>query len=107
MKYTLEGKWETLFTFDISYDGHSVVTVRQADTCDFEESLALIDCHILPYFRASQPGSTWGCDGIGYVIEKEHGVAFRHKSGIGPRKYQQGLKQLADQLIIKGLAHKQ
>jgi len=85
---TVEGR-----KFNIGYDGHSVVTVRQTDTGDFDQALNLID-GILCKFHASQPGSTWGCDGIGYVIEKSHGVAFRNKSGVGKRKFAEGLAEL-------------
>ena len=86
MKMELKGR-----LFSIEHDGQSIVRVRQADSGDFDEALSLID-GILCKFHASQPGSTWGCDGIGYVIEKSHGVAFRNKSGVGKRKFAQGLQ---------------
>ena len=76
--------------FVISYDGQSIVSVRQADNGDFDEALSLID-GILCKFHASQPGSTWGCDGVGYAIGKSHGIAFRNKSGVGKRKFAQGI----------------
>jgi hypothetical protein len=76
--------------FVISYDGQSVVKVRQADAGDFDKALSLID-GILSKFRRSNPGSEWGCDGVGYVVEKQHGIAFRNKSGVGRRKFAEGL----------------
>ncbi len=76
--------------FSIEHDGQSVVTVTQKDKGDFDEALSIIG-DILSCFRMSKPGSTWGCDGIGYVCEKQRGIAFRNKSGIGKRKFAQGL----------------
>ncbi len=79
--------------FTISYDGRSVVSINQTDDGNFDEGLAIID-GLLCDFHRSESGSTWGCDGIGYVIEKEHGKAFRKKSGVGKRKYAQGLESV-------------
>lgn len=82
--------------FSITYDGQSIVTVRQEDTGDFDGALDLIRS-ILGSFYPSKPGSIWGCDGIGYVIEKKHGRAFQHKSGVGKIKFQQGLEKVRQQ----------
>jgi len=82
--------------FSIEHDGQSVVTVRQMDKGDFDDALSIIG-DILSCFRMSKPGSIWGCDGIGYVVQKEHGIAFQKKSGVGRIKYQQGLEK------VKGL----
>ena len=79
--------------FSIEHDGQSIVRVRQIDNGDFDEALSIIG-DILSCFRMSKPGSTWGCDGIGYVIEKQHGKAFQNKSGVGKRKFAQGLDTL-------------
>lgn len=79
--------------FVVGYDGQSVVSARQTDTGDFDEALSLID-GILSKFHRSRQGSEWGCDGVGYVVEKQHGVAFRHKSGVGRIKFQQGIGEL-------------
>ena len=79
--------------FSIEHDGQSIVRVRQEDDGDFDEALSICS-DILSCFRQSKPGSTWGCDGIGYVIEKQHGRAFQNKSGVGKIKYQQGLEKV-------------
>ena len=82
--------------FSIEHDGQSIVRVRQTDDGDFDEALSITG-DILSCFRMSKPGSIWGCDGIGYVVEKQHGRAFQNKSGVGRIKYQQGLEK------VKGL----
>jgi len=81
--------------FSISYDGQSVVTVRQDDDGDFDDALSKTSV-ILSFFHMSKPGNIWGCDGIGYIAEKERGKAFQHKSGVGRIKFQQGLDKLAE-----------
>jgi hypothetical protein len=81
---------------NISYDGRSIVTasVRGVHGDDFDR--ALYECaSALAFFCRSQPGSTWGSDGVGYVAQERIGVAVVHKSGVGPRKYQQGLAACA------------
>jgi hypothetical protein len=88
MEITVKGR-----KFSISY-GNTIVTVRQNDGGDFDEALNIIDGDIMLHFHRSQPGSEWGCDGIGYMVEKAHGKAFRNKSGVGSRKYSIGLKEL-------------
>ena len=80
-------------TFKVEYDGKSMITVSPTVLGDFDGDLW--DCnHIINEFQMSKPGSVWGCDGVGYAIEKAHGRAYRNKSGVGPRKFQQGLKAL-------------
>ena len=79
--------------FSIEHDGQSVVTVRQIDNGDFDKALSIIS-DILGCFRQSKPGSMWGCDGIGYAVNKQQGIAFQKKSGVGRIKYQQGLEKV-------------
>ena len=74
---------------EISYDGHSVVTVTH-HCLDSEFDVALEEAnHILRRFKQSQPGSQWGCDGVGYDIQKKVGLVCVHKSGVGPRKFKE------------------
>lgn len=78
--------------FEVTWADH-VVTVRKAgvppDRFDFE----LAEAHsILRSFRMSKPGSVWGCDGIGYSIQKRLGVVSVKKSGVGPLKFKQGVE---------------
>ena len=46
--------------------------------------------HILGHYRRSEPGTTWGCDGIGYIAQKKLGQVRVNMSGVGPRKFAQG-----------------
>ena len=81
-------------TFEVDYDGRSIVTVSPTEVKDFDMDLR--DCdHIIYSFHESRPGSVWGCDGVGYAIEKAHGRAYRNRSGIGPINFKRGLKLLA------------
>lgn len=82
--------------FSISYDGQSIVTIRQEDDGDFDEALSMTSM-LLSYFHMSKPGSIWGCDGVGYMVEKQHGKAFQKKSGVGKIKFQQGLEKVKAQ----------
>ena len=49
---------------------------------------------ILSHFRMSQPGSVWGCDGVGFEMQARQGVVEVKKSGVGPRKFKAGLATL-------------
>lgn len=75
----------------ITYDGRSVVTatyyVQPGD--DFDDALAAC-LGAVGKFDRSKPGSTWGCDGVGYFAQKREGRICVHNSGVGPRKYSQG-----------------
>jgi hypothetical protein len=73
----------------LSYDGHSVITV----TGPFERLPE--GQHIRSYFGRSRPGSDWGADGIGYYVQEKAGRFSIHRSGVGPKKFKQGLEQLA------------
>ena len=56
----------------------------------FDDSLHMAH-HVLSHFSRSKPGTTWGCDGVGYGIQKAAGHVLVNKSGVGPRKYEEGL----------------
>ena len=49
---------------------------------------------ILAKFRQSSPGSTWGCDGVGFEMQARLGIVEVKKSGVGPRKFKSGLALL-------------
>ena len=76
-------------TFNLSHDEKGIVTVSIAPK-NFDEDLR--DCNwILSRFQMSKTGSMWGSD----RAEKAHGRLlriYRSKSGVGPRKFKQGLK---------------
>ena len=66
-----------------------VVTFIPGPPTDFDTMLGQAH-HILSHYRRSEPGSTWGCDGIGYIAQKKTGQVRVNMSGVGPRKFQQG-----------------
>lgn len=77
----------------ISYDGTGIVTARYhvQPGEDFDE--AVMACtEVVKRFKRSRPGSIWGCDGIGYYCQQKIGVAEVHNSGVGLRKFKEGLK---------------
>ncbi len=60
---------------------------------NFDADIAAVTV-ALSYFRAKDP-NTWGCDGVGYAIERDgRGVPFRSKSTVGPRQFLGGLDAL-------------
>ena len=81
--------------FTVGYDGHSVVTVFKMVAVPEAFDSALQTAHdILDAFPRSKTGSTWGCDGIGYEIQKKRLVVEVKKSGVGPRKYKAAMAAL-------------
>jgi len=80
--------------FSITHD-ESVVNVSKPNIAAEDFDRELQEAHtILSRFIMSRPGSVWGCDGIGYSIQKELGAVVVKKSGVGPRKFAEGLKEL-------------
>lgn len=84
---------------------NNVVTVSKNGVSPENFDKELSNAHnILRYFHPSKAGSTWGCDGVGYALQKALGVVEVHKSGVGPMKFQQGMadyKASAIQLLKK------
>jgi len=77
--------------FSISYTPEShTVTVSKSVNSDFDAQLSKARA-LLGFFKATKPGSTWGCDGVGYGIQKKLGVVRVNKSGIGINNFQKGL----------------
>ncbi len=86
-EYSIKALW-------VEYDGNSIVTICQSDDVQrFDEALGNINT-ILQSFHQTKPGSVWGCDGVGYAIEKRRGNAFRKKSGVGPIAFRRGVASL-------------
>ena len=79
---------------EVSYHNKSTVTVSAigVDELSYDAALAIAD-HILSHFKAKLY-NTWGCDGIGYVIEKKRGVIRRNLSTVGPINYRKGLEAI-------------
>ena len=77
-----------MVTPTISYDGKSVVSIyyNVPDGVDFDDALAVCES-IRAKYRRTKPGSDWGCDGIGYVIQKGKRQIVLHRSGVGSRSY--------------------
>ena len=65
------------------------VTFIPRPNTDFDKLLASAH-HILSHYHRSELGTTWGCDGIGYIAQKKVGRVVVKMSGVGPRKFQQG-----------------
>lgn len=80
--------------FHVSYTPEShTVTVTRSVKDNFDGALNVAH-RLLGYFKATKPGSTWGCDGIGYSIQKKIGVVRVNKSGITLNNFQKGLEGL-------------
>ena len=69
-----------------------VVTLIPGPPTDFDTLLGRAR-HILSHYHRSEPGSTWGCDGIGYVAQKQIGQVRVNMSGVGSRKFAQGERE--------------
>lgn len=72
-----------------------VVTFIQGPRTDFDTLLQQAH-HILGHYRRSEPGTTWGSDGIGYIAQKKLGNVVVNMSGVGPRKFAQGERERAE-----------
>lgn len=75
----------------ISYAGQSIITVSESDVSPdrFADRVAYAH-HVLDHF-VSRGGSMWGCDGVGYNIQRDAGQVRVNKSGIGLKMYRNGL----------------
>lgn len=76
--------------FSVTYRGNVVQVFKNGVSPEnFDKELS--EAHnILRLFHQSKPGSIWGCDGVDYAIQKAYGVIKVNKSGVGPRKFQEG-----------------
>lgn len=88
-------------TLTIDYDEDAIVTVgaRGVPDAQFDELLGRAHA-ILRRFKRSRSGSTWGTDGVGYAVNRCFHLVEVHSSGVGPRKFQQGIAQLKSEGII-------
>jgi hypothetical protein len=57
---------------------------------------------LLGYFKASQAGSVWGCDGVGFDIQKRAGMVRINKSGVGTRNFRKGLEGVRGRNGVQG-----
>lgn len=80
--------------FYISYT-NGVVTIEKHVSSEDEFDKCLDRAfELLYFFKRSRPGSDWGCDGIGYHIQKKALHVKIHRSGVGPRNFQKCLDLL-------------
>ncbi len=76
----------------VTYDGRSTVTVSKRNVSEDEFNDTLSQARtVLSQFDRSKPGSDWGCEGVGYLAQQDLGIVEVHRSGVGPRKFRQGL----------------
>lgn len=61
--------------------GTATVTKRGVPSDKFDDELGEA-YKILGTFKATKPGSTWGSDGIGYIMNKKDGLVNVKKSGV-------------------------
>lgn len=79
----------------ISYAGHVVeISERNVASEDFNDRVNMA-YKILSYFSAKNR-NVWGTDGVGYAINKSHGLVEVRLSTVGPRQYKQGLAVVKD-----------
>ena len=80
--------------FQISHTGCVVEVYKAVTSTAFPEAVRRAHA-LLRFFKASQPGSTWGTDGIGYEIQRARGIVAIKKSGVGPTNFKRGCAALA------------
>jgi hypothetical protein len=81
--------------FSVNHSNFVVSVYKKVPGDSAEFDVALSRAHeILSGFRMSRAGSIWGCDGIGYMIQKQSGNVSVKKSGVGPRKAKEGFEKL-------------
>ncbi len=81
--------------YTISYDGKSVVTIyKNKVSADDYDNAVYEACNLRSKFDRSKAGSDWGNDGVGYACNLKHGIIDMKRSGVGPRKFAQCLKNL-------------
>jgi len=85
--------------FNIVYDGVSVVTIcsRALDEVAFVNLLDEAQ-KVRSLFTRALSGSDWGCDGVGYEIQKKRLRVEIHRSGVSPRQFERGIGRLEARL---------
>ena len=77
--------------FTITYHDN-IVTVTRAvkDGSQFAAAVThAVD--VLRFFKQTKPGRVWGCDGVGYDIQKRIGMVRINKSGVDAHSFQKGI----------------
>lgn len=73
---------------DVVYDGRSIVTLTCHSTSKEQFDVDLAYAHeVIRWFKRSNSGSDWGCEGVGYAVQRDRQDVVIHRSGVGPRKY--------------------
>lgn len=78
------------------FHSEGVVTVFKEGIVRDVFDAELYEANRLLQFFNSTDSNTWGCDGVGYGIQKDLGTVDVHKSTIGPRQFLKGIKRIQD-----------
>jgi hypothetical protein len=80
--------------FDVNYSGGVVKVSKSGVPQDkFDDELSRAE-EILSNFKMTKPGSTWGSDGIGYMVQKKAGHVIVNKSGVIPKWAKIGMEKI-------------
>lgn len=88
-----------LHGFTVTHHG-GIVTVEKfkVDPEKFADEVSFAQT-ILEHFPSSLT-NYWGCDGIGYGIQKARGEVRMNKSTVGPKQFQKGLENINEKLLV-------
>ena len=78
---------------EITYSKPVVTVSERSISSDQYDARLSLARHILGHFRATLTNE-WGCDGVGYDIEKKNGFVLVNRSSVGPRNYAKGLETM-------------
>jgi hypothetical protein len=78
--------------FHIGYveGNHTVTVTKSIKDNNFDVALATAR-DLLQCFKQGSMGSEWGCDGVGYTIQKRIGMVRVNKSGVSVKEFQRGI----------------
>lgn len=85
------------FRVSITLDGRIMrfQIVGKVEPDQHSKALAILDRYVAIARPFARDTNVWGCDGIGEVIERGNGRAFRYLSTMGPRNYVKALLSIA------------
>ena len=85
--------------FSVVLEGSTVsVSAFVRDVQEFDKRLAEAQ-NLIACFKRSQPGSDWGCDGVGYLVQKNLRHVKVYRSGVGPVNFRRGLEQYRREVL--------
>jgi hypothetical protein len=81
--------------FHIIYGEDSkVVTITRSIKDNNFDSALTVARDLLRHFKQSENGSEWGCDGVGYNIQKRIGMVRVNRSGVNLKNFQRGIQEV-------------